>query len=394
MVQKMKNKYVLICLLLFFTVNLFAQINTFTVINNYSWYDDLDGELSISKDENLYQRENAGIGFATFNGKEIIQISLTNADELVLYIPIQYVKFNKNRKEIPNNIKESYWIPNYYYEQIQSIQDRYSILYKNEPFWYNWQNEYESSITWQEDFNLGFFIFNDFYLIAKNSQNYYGEATFLLSTEEVSEKQIKYKVYNMYSRFQNYTKTTAHPQEKFLPLYKKETPYYIYLTIDGDYMNMYIDEISDKNLFQTLIRTTPEACDQIEKWIKGESNDLSKVVMPKHGNNSATTTSQKSSTNVAPNKLMSVTENLKLRSGEVTTTSVLTVMSTGTKVKILELGKAENIDGIDSNWVKVEVQKGAKDRDGKEIKEGTVGWCYGGYLKDTANTDSVKKRNN
>ena len=43
--------------------------------------------------------------------------------------------------------------------------------------------------------------------------------------------------------------------------------------------------------------------------------------------------------------------------------------------------KAENIDGISSNWVKVEVQKGAKDRDGRAIRAGTVGWCYGGYLE-------------
>lgn len=87
------------------------------------------------------------------------------------------------------------------------------------------------------------------------------------------------------------------------------------------------------------------------------------------------------STNVAKDQIMSVNENLKLRSGEATSTDVLTVMSVGTKVKILELGKAETIDGIYSNWVKVEVQKGAKDRDGKPIKSGSVGWCYGGYLK-------------
>ena len=88
-----------------------------------------------------------------------------------------------------------------------------------------------------------------------------------------------------------------------------------------------------------------------------------------------------SSTNVSPNKTMLVSENLKLRSGEATTSDVITVMSVGTKVKILELGKAENIDGISSNWVKVEVQSGAKDRDGKTITKGTVGWCFGGYLK-------------
>ena len=82
-------------------------------------------------------------------------------------------------------------------------------------------------------------------------------------------------------------------------------------------------------------------------------------------------------TNVAPNKTMTVKENLKLRSGEATTTSVLTVMCTGTKVKILALGKQATIDGITSNWVQVEVQAGAKDRDGKSIAAGTAGWCFG-----------------
>ena len=78
---------------------------------------------------------------------------------------------------------------------------------------------------------------------------------------------------------------------------------------------------------------------------------------------------------------MTVRENLKLRSGEDTSTQVLAVMSAGAKVRILELGKAETIDGIPSNWVKVEVQQGAKDRDGKPIKKGTVGWCFGGFLE-------------
>ena len=85
--------------------------------------------------------------------------------------------------------------------------------------------------------------------------------------------------------------------------------------------------------------------------------------------------------NAALKKTMSVKENLKLRSGEATTTSVLTVMSAGTRVKILRLGKQATIDGITSNWVQVEVQAGAKDRDGKPIAAGTTGWCFGGYLK-------------
>ena len=83
---------------------------------------------------------------------------------------------------------------------------------------------------------------------------------------------------------------------------------------------------------------------------------------------------------VAINKTMFITENLKLRSGEATSTQVLTVMQAGTKVKILELGKTETIDGIKSNWVKVEIISG-NDRDGNKLKVGMTGWCYGGYLE-------------
>jgi hypothetical protein len=43
---------------------------------------------------------------------------------------------------------------------------------------------------------------------------------------------------------------------------------------------------------------------------------------------------------------MTVAENLKLRSAEHPSSKVLTVMSAGTKLKVLELGKEEIINGI------------------------------------------------
>ena len=88
-----------------------------------------------------------------------------------------------------------------------------------------------------------------------------------------------------------------------------------------------------------------------------------------------------SSTNVAVSKVMTCNDNLRLRSQEATSSNVITTMQKGTKVKILKLGKSETIDGINSNWVQVEVLSGAKDKDGKEIKSATTGWCYGGYLE-------------
>ena len=84
---------------------------------------------------------------------------------------------------------------------------------------------------------------------------------------------------------------------------------------------------------------------------------------------------------VAVNKKMVCNDNLRLRSEEATSSNIITTMSKGTKVKILKLGKAEKIDGINSNWVQIEILSDAKDKDGKSIKTGTIGWCYGGYLE-------------
>ena len=80
------------------------------------------------------------------------------------------------------------------------------------------------------------------------------------------------------------------------------------------------------------------------------------------------------------NKIMTVAENLKLRSAGHLSSKVLTVMSAGTKLKVLELGKEEIIDGINSNWVKVEIISG-NDKDGNKLKSKMTGWCYGGYLE-------------
>ena len=163
------------------------------------------------------------------------------------------------------------------------------------------------------------------------------------------------------------------------------------IIIDGDYLDFYIDDV----FIHTFCKINEATLKEYENLIKNNTCDLSKVTWPRHADGTCdydeskkahTATkpaaiSSTQTTNVAPNKTMTVKENLKLRSGEAATTSVLAVMSTGTKVKILALGKQAGIDGITSNWVQVEVQAGVKDRDGKPIAAGTTGWCFGGYLE-------------
>ena len=73
-------------------------------------------------------------------------------------------------------------------------------------------------------------------------------------------------------------------------------------------------------------------------------------------------------------------DNLRLRASGSTAGKPVVTIGKGTQVKVLAVGAEQTIDGITSNWVQVEVQAGAKDRDGKPIAVGTTGWCFGGYL--------------
>ena len=158
--------------------------------------------------------------------------------------------------------------------------------------------------------------------------------------------------------------------------------------IDGDYLYFY----RNNQLLMSFVNVSEDLITKYKNFVQNNTYSKDDITWPRHADGTCdydgskktvSTQTQKAtpSTNVAQNKTMTVKENLKLRSAEATTSDVLTVMSAGTKVKILELGKAENIDGINSNWVKVEVQAEAKDRDGRTIRAGTIGWCYGGYLK-------------
>ena len=159
----------------------------------------------------------------------------------------------------------------------------------------------------------------------------------------------------------------------------------LYFKFDGDYL--YISLNYEDNLLATYCAYENNEYKYLVKFIQTGTSDLSNVSLPRHADGSCdyekgntSVASSSSATNVSINKTMSVKENLKLRSAEATSSNVLTVMSAGTKVKVLEVGKEETIDGIKSNWVKVEVISG-RDRDGKDIKKKTTGWCYGGYLE-------------
>ena len=333
-----------------------------------------------------------------------IEIYFRDSNGIAYSSNINDVYLEDNNLKIDTDIKNSHWIPSYYYALLESQNVKNKLL-EYESHWNNFENfTADPDLTWFDCFTVQRFYFDDFYFVYFGKYDYYNDVDFLAYLAEVSDTKIVYDVQKMYSRFSDYYSESPlfnHPD--FIPLYEKETPFKVILTLDGDYMKMYIDEVSEENLFQILVRTTPEACDQIEKWIKGDSDDLSKVVMPRSSSVQKESSPAAPAANISPDKIVTkpfgyktvktqeipveaggiyrVYENLKLRENGDINGSFITTMHAGTLVKVISLGQKETIDGIKSNWVEIEVQLGGRDKDGKPIKAGKRGWCFGGYLE-------------
>ena len=280
------------------------------------------------------------------------------------------------------------FIPEYYYTFIQNKS--LSFILDTEPYWKTIKDLWDTGkripygdTTFFNEFQITCIQINNLYInLDVDCRNSY-----LINTIKKEANTFSVELY----------KDRTFYQECFYPdtylKYANLQNIKLIFEFDGDYLDIWVNS---KDEYMGKYCAIPiETYKEIHKLVENKEIDYSKIYWPRHGNGKSDfdkkvippmvqilkANNVEKNTNVTKNKNMLVTENLKLRSGEATTTPVLTIMSAGTKVKILELGKAETIDGISSNWVKVEVQSGAKDRDGKPIKAGTVGWCYGGYLK-------------
>lgn len=273
--------------------------------------------------------------------------------------------------------------------EILKSEDRNTVLNFNPDIIKNTEYDfaYERNTAWYEP---GTFCY--LFLTKKENEIELGRGLYI-NIDKCLERKGKYILLGKQTEFSKGAYYSIPSIIDIDPLIDLDESDKIEIRLDGDYLTF---SVKSRNFYQEYFFADKNTIEQIVSLITTNKCDLSKVTWPRHADgtcdydeNNKTTKSPVStsstttapSTNVTVNKTMLVTENLKLRSGEATSTKVLSVMAAGTKVKILEVGKAETIDGIKSNWVKVEVQKNAKDRDGKAIKTGTVGWCYGGYLK-------------
>ena len=143
---------------------------------------------------------------------------------------------------------------------------------------------------------------------------------------------------------------------------------------DGEYLHFYTE---DGRTIISCALVDEEFATQYENLIQTNKCDLSRVTWPRHADG---TCDYETAVRLQSGKRYRASDNLRLRSSGSTAGKPVVTIGKGTQVKVLGIGAEQTIDGITSNWVQVEVQAGAKDRDGKLIAAGTTGWCFGGYL--------------
>ena len=160
-----------------------------------------------------------------------------------------------------------------------------------------------------------------------------------------------------------------------LPFYTNDSDI-IFLKIDGDYIIL-----SDSQLFKSKFiycKVNKKIIREFVKFLNDEYYDYSSISWPRHADGSC---DYEPAVRLQSGKRYRASDNLRLRSSGSTAGKPVVTIGKGTQVKVLAVGAEQTIDGITSNWVQVEVLAGAKDRDGKPIAAGTVGWCFGGYLE-------------
>lgn len=359
---------------------LFLVTNLYAIDYHFTITEDIDVEnnhkyASVPENTELSVH---GEDFRTLKGQYLLSFANDDGiDEIFYYIDYNnesylfdedYLKMQNCNLETPEVLKNSSWIMSYYYEMLE--KRKLNILLEYEPYSHLYPQFIDKNTNldeWKNYFKPLKLKFGKYCLLG-NQNNWSASLLELLFVPESYNKNI-YTV-NVQEVTHNNSYATQYQWRK---MFDGEDSFKLIFKLDGDYLYVYKNEIDDLNILYELAKADNNSIEQIKNFIKTGEYDANSIKFPTHESNTEKI--------VFVNKIMTVKENLKLRKGEATTTDVLSVMASGTRVKIIKLGKNENIDNLNSKWVRVEVLPGSKDKNGNNIEEYLRGWCYSGYLE-------------
>ena len=294
-----------------------------------------------------------------------IEVTDSNQKRYIVLID-DLIRENINQ-ELHNKIN-GIWVVSYIFDILKS--NSVNTLLEYEPFW---QTEWKTSIgeDWKDDYFPSYIIITDNYIYISSYATGY---RFYLIQNDMKNNRCK-----CYSK-DKFVHGQVSAKNDFLTKLEGKEKENFYFKIDSDYLSLYIeDEKQEKLNTFVKIQDYKEIEEKIHLIIRGEKIDLSRVTWPRHADGSC---DYETAVQLQSGKGCRASDNLRLRSSGSKAGKHVITIGKGTQVKVLSIGAEQTLDGIISNWVQVEVQAGAKDRDGKAIAAGTTGWLFGGYLTE------------
>lgn len=187
------------------------------------------------------------------------------------------------------------------------------------------------------------------------------------------------------------------------PKFNKTSKYNFNIYFDGDYFDLYINN----KLVHKFCRIDENSLAQYQNLIKDNTCDLSKVTWPRHADGTCDYDDKiiipdsvkiveelKKEFSVKKNAVK-VIEKPILQKGEYTVlnesdireeskvkSTLIAKIGSGSKVIVKKIGRKETINGITSNWVKINIVPGAENGRGYKLPEYINGWLFGGNLED------------
>ncbi len=158
------------------------------------------------------------------------------------------------------------------------------------------------------------------------------------------------------------------------PRYSERKVFDLIFIPDGDYMDVYLD--SPANKLASFAKVDSVFITEIENLFRSNTYDTSKITSwPRRANGTMDYPPPVDMSNYQTTH--HTTDNLRLRDEANTSSLMVTTLSSGSAVQVLETGEIQTIDGITAPWVKV------------LSESGYTGWCFSGYLEAIPKEESV-----
>ena len=270
---------------------------------------------------------------------------------------------SQGSQPLPSFITDKMWIPSFYQQFLNGAE--IETMFDYEPFW---RDEYDDHIWgirdpppwWWSAATTGFEVRDNVVYI---TGIYTGDfIRFATISQRQDGSTVTLRVICEH-------RSNRTPQNRFNSRFSTGGIYQLTLMIDGDYMDVFVDD--DADAIARLVGVDLHFRNSVRDVFRGEPVDLSRIVWPRRADGSMDFPPHGIDMSDFEASHMKTTR-LRVRDNPYMESLIVTTLDTGMEAKVLEEGSVATIGGITASWARV------------LTANGFTGWAFSGFLEPIA----------